>query len=264
MECLEKYEIIIAFSFFLPVLSSLGLLWFLLLYQKKRYQYENDLKDAKMREQQLVIQNQESLENERNRIASEMHDELGSGLTVIKYLSDAIFSKTSDIQITADVQKIAHYSTILVGNMSEIIWAMNSRFDNLEGLIGYLRRYVVEFLEDNNLENSFIIDDVESSVIISGERRRNLFLVIKELLNNSVKYAQCDAIDITVEGKENLMITMIERNAIGFDPILLRGNGNGLYNVDKRMRHINGTISYQKIDNDMVIKIYVPLGSSST
>jgi signal transduction histidine kinase len=57
---------------------------------------------------------------------------------------------------------------------------------------------------------------------------------------------------------------MIERNAIGFDPILLRGNGNGLYNVDKRMRHINGTISYQKIDNDMVIKIYVPLGSSST
>ena len=258
---MELQDKIIAFSFIMPVLLILGLVWFFLSYQKKKFQYINEKKDALLREQALKLQNQAAIEHERNRIASEMHDELGSGLTIIKYLSDGIAAKSSDITIKEDVNKIANYSSGLVQNMSEIIWAMNSRFDNLEGLIGYLRRYVVEYLEDNNMEFSYKVHDLEPSIEISGEKRRNVYLVVKELLHNSIKYAKASSISIQISALKELKISIIEHNAVGFDPLQKINEGNGIYNINKRLDQVGGVIQYERVNTDMEIKISVPITS---
>lgn len=93
------------------------------------------------------------IQAERNRIAAEMHDDLGSGLTKIKYLSDGLYLAIKDEKSQYDLKKIAEFSNTLVTDMGEIVWALNSRFDNLQGLKGYIRRYAAEFLEDCGFEH---------------------------------------------------------------------------------------------------------------
>lgn len=256
---MREEELIVVTAFTASLLLSALLIWFFISYQKRKNEYVNSQKDAQLREQELIIQNQLNLENERNRIASEMHDDLGSGLTVIKYLSDNIVSNTFDITIKEDVNKIATYSTVLVKNMSEIIWAMNSRFDNVQGLISYLRRFSVEFLDDNNVSNTFKENDLNYDINISGEKRRNLFLVVKELLHNSVKYSKAKEINISITGQPDLEIVIIEKQSVGFDPLIMKEKGNGLFNIEKRMANIDGKISYKRKDNDMIIKIFLHL-----
>ncbi len=256
---MHEEELMIISAFISPLVLSALLIWFFISYQKRKNEYENNQKDAQLREQELIIQNQLNLENERNRIASEMHDDLGSGLTVIKYLSDNIVSKTFDNGIKEDVNKIATYSTVLVKNMSEIIWAMNSRFDNVQGLISYLRRFALEFLDDNNISNSFLENDINYKINISGEKRRNVFLVVKELLNNSVKYSNAKEIIISISGQSALEIVITEKYSVGFDPLIMKEKGNGIFNIEKRISSIDGKISYKKEDNDMIIKIFLHL-----
>src|SRR6187549_1419839 len=132
-------------SFLFPVLLGSILIWFIISYQKKKFQNETDKKDALLREQALLIESQQAIELERTRIASEMHDDLGSGLTTIRYLSDKALTQAKDAEEAIQIKKIADHSNDLVRNMSEIIWAMNARFDNADSLTSYLRRYASEY-----------------------------------------------------------------------------------------------------------------------
>ncbi|MBK8669021.1 MAG: hypothetical protein IPN89_05945 [Saprospiraceae bacterium] len=95
---------IIVAAFTMPLLLIALLIWFFLSYQKKKYEYEVEKKDALVREQALIIEQQNAIQMERNRIASEMHDELGSGLTSIKYLSDSVCARSKDETISADIK----------------------------------------------------------------------------------------------------------------------------------------------------------------
>ncbi|MBK8448898.1 MAG: histidine kinase dimerization/phosphoacceptor domain-containing protein [Saprospiraceae bacterium] len=81
----------------MPVLLSGLLIWFLVFYQKKKYTQQLEKKDLLLKQQNLIIENQQAIEKERNRIASEMHDDLGSGLTTIKYLSERALKQAFEI-----------------------------------------------------------------------------------------------------------------------------------------------------------------------
>jgi signal transduction histidine kinase len=261
---MQESDLIILVAFISPLFLSALLIWFFISYQKKQAQYESEKKDAQLREQELIIENQKAIEHERNRIAGEMHDELGSGLTIIRYLSDGVIERSMDESVKEDIHKIANYSTVLVSNMSEIIWAMNSRYDNLEGLVGYLRRYIVEYLEDHKMDFSFQTEGIQAEEIISGEKRRNIYLVVKEVLHNSIKYSKASKINITIHYDCKLTIIIEEVGGVGFDPETYKNKGNGLYNIEKRMQQIEGYISYNQSDQAMNIQVVLPFPNVST
>ena len=257
------YNIILA-AFVMPVLLAGILIWFMISYQKKKFQNEADKKDALLREQTLLIEKQQAIEAERTRIASEMHDDLGSGLTTIRYLSDKALLVATDTAEKEQIHRIADHSNRLVRNMSEIIWAMNSRFDNAESLISYLRRYASEYLDEHHLPFRFhMASDALENIPFSGERRRNIFLVFKEILHNTIKYSHASAVDIHVDTSHDFSIRIVERDAIGFDPETSLDKGNGLFNIRKRLDTIQGSIRYSKSKAGMEISILVPLNTKT-
>lgn len=236
----------------LMALSAIGLIYYIIKsYYKRKLEKQNIL----LREQALIIQAQQAIEKERNRIASEMHDDLGSGLTRIKYLSDKALQLSGQNE-QDEVQKIANYSDDLVKNMSEIIWAMNSRFDNVDNLIGYVRRYASEYLEQNDMELTFTTNELDLNPAISGEKRRNVFLVIKEILHNAVKYSGAKVMKIYVEVKEGIIITISEVGGKGFDVEEMKDKSNGIYNMQKRMEGI-GKIVFNRNTDGMEIKLFL-------
>lgn len=225
------YWIIIS-SFVMPLFLSALMIWLVLAYQKKKHQAENAAKDAQLREQALIIEKQNALENERNRISAEMHDDLGSGLTRIRYLSDKALVHASETE-KEEITKISAYANDLVRNMGEIIWAMNSRFDNAESLAAYIRRYASEYLETYQIPFVFKDNTSQPSISLSGEKRRVLFLIIKELLHNAIKHANCKAIRIEIYSQPQTKIVFTEVGAKGFDPLQIKTQGNGLFNMSK-------------------------------
>ena len=130
MQTEEIWSIILVASF-LPMVLFSFVLWIFFVFQKKKQAYELNQRDALLKEQALIIKNQENLQLERNRIATEMHDQLGSGLTVIRYLSDNVKASHDKEEINSSIDKIMTYSNDLITNMSEIIWSMNSRYDDI-------------------------------------------------------------------------------------------------------------------------------------
>ena len=247
-------------------ISLTGLLLIGLVYWTVRSYYRRKLekKNQLLREQSLIIEKQQAIERERTRIASEMHDDLGSGLTTIRYLSDKALMQAKDPEELEQIQRIADHSNTLVQNMSEIIWAMNSRYDDAENLVGYLRRYASEYLDEHQIPLEFDIDERQwDEINVGGEVRRNLFLVFKEILHNTVKYSGATQVSVKVETGDQITIKVIEAGGKGFDPASSEREGNGLYNCRKRMDFINGRISFEKTPEAMHIIFSAPLKPTS-
>lgn len=247
---------VIWFSFIMPVVLSLALLWFFIIYKKRKNEYLLSLKDQELKRQGLIIERQNALENERRRIASEMHDDLGGGLTIIKFLGQKVLNETENENQKAQLLKILTNAQILVENMSEIIWAMNSENDRLESLISYIRRYTFEFLDEVGIKCDFRVDDIDESLFLSGEQRRNIFLIVKEILNNIAKHANAKHVQIMFSFEKDFEI-MIRDDGVGFDEFNVIF-GNGLTNIDRRIKTFNGDM---KISNNQgaQLEIRIPI-----
>ncbi len=241
----------------LCVLLAIGIIYGLVrLYYQRQLEKRNQI----VREQALIIEKQKAVEYERNRIASEMHDDLGSGLTTIRYLSDKALKQARDSAETEQIKRISEHSKRLVRNMSEIIWAMNSRFDSAENLVGYLRRYASEYLEEYQLPLKFVsgLEHLDQ-VSMGGEKRRNVFLVFKEMLHNAVKYSGAERLEIEITTNHQLGIHIAEIGGKGFDPELALEKGNGIFNCRKRMHSAGGELTFEKTAEAMHIHIIVPI-----
>lgn len=214
--------------------------------------------NEKMKKQKRELENLKAIEKERTRIATDMHDDLGAGLSRIKFLSETIGIKKQQQQpFDEDITKIREYSREMIDRMGEIVWALNEKNDTLSDLLSYTRAYAVEYLSQNGI--SCIVNAPEHfpTTFVSGEYRRDIYLTVKEALHNIVKHAR--ASDVTIRINVNTMLQIeIEDNGTGFDRSKIRSFSNGLSSMESRIRGIKGSF---EILNGMgtTIKIQAPL-----
>lgn len=228
----------------------------------KRNAEESLIRERAHAEVMRVTAVMETREQERNRIAKELHDDLGSGLTEIKLLCEIY--KKNGINSNFEIEKIATSSGALIDKLSEIVWATNPRHDTLSSLLVYIRQYAFNFLDNANIKCHANTIDVPA-VPLTSEFRRNVFLTIKEALNNVVKYASTDKVEIKMEIKlpENgnpnalLLIHIIDFGK-GFQNQKLNETTNGLYNMKERMEGISGKFEVD-LTKGVHIKLTAPL-----
>ena len=149
------------------------------------------------RRRMAALEREQALEKERLRIARDMHDEIGSTLTEISILGDlGRQAASSSSQQSEMMDAMAGKSREVLASITEIIWAINPRNDELDNLAGYVRRYASRFCEQAGLRCRVSIPDDLPSTRLSMEQRRNLFLVVKESLNNVVKHAGASEVEL--------------------------------------------------------------------
>jgi signal transduction histidine kinase len=177
-------------------------------------------------------------QEERNRISADMHDELGSGITTIRLMSEIAKNKMKDAA-PAEISKISNSANELLNRINAIIWSMNSQHDTVDNLVAYIRAFVTEFLDGTSIDFKITTPENIPVIDLTGDKRRNIFLCVKELLNNALKYSKANRLNIDISVDKRLCI-IISDDGIGFDPAKTSQFGNGLKNIARRMQNIGG------------------------
>lgn len=208
--------------------------------------------------QRAEIEKQQALERERERIARDMHDDLGSGLSAIHLLSNFAKDKANDPATRSEMEKIAASSANLNQNIREIIWTVNSADDSLPSLVHFLRRYCADFQENTGLAVQFDAPITLPETTLSGEVRRNLFLCVKEALNNAAKFAKATKVEVKLASSDNRISITVRDNGGGFDvESALKNGGKGLKNMQHRMKEIGGTITIESLNGTTELRFEV-------
>jgi signal transduction histidine kinase/ligand-binding sensor domain-containing protein len=184
------------------------------------------------------------LEAIRNRIATDLHDDMGSTLSSIRIFSDVVQSQIAPVQpeVIPILQRISSSATALSESMQDIIWTIQTKHDSLEDIVTRMREFGLKMAEAKQIDFRMQVSDTFHSTKFHVEHRRNLYLIFKESINNAVKYAQCTKITVELVVTGKMLRLTIQDNGKGFEPAAIR-QGNGLQNLRKRAAEIKGQLA---------------------
>lgn len=224
------------FTSSLEFYTLIGFILLAVLIYVVRYFAQIQLRE-KLREQEKLL----AIERERNRISEDLHDDLGAGLSSIAMMTGVMKDLITDNDSKETAEEVAIEANELVGRMREIIWSMNSKNDTIENLISYIHEYCNRYLTKNKIELIFDLQGDIPQQDILGDKRENIFLVVKETLHNAIKYAETTKISIHINVSQNLIRIIIFDHGKGFDMNNIKRFGNGLENMKQRIEKIAGT-----------------------
>lgn len=196
---------------------------------------------SRLRKQRALLEKQLAIQVERQRISSEMHDDIGAGLSGIKLLTEMTKGKIKDENATGDIEKIYQSVGDISAKMKEVIWSLNTENDHLSSLISYIQRQVRQWLENYPCQLRITIPEHIPDVEISGESRRNILLTVKEAVHNIIKHSGADKVNVNIDCDKQLVISVSD-NGKGFYVNENASTGNGLKNMKQRIDHLNGKL----------------------
>ena len=211
----------------------------------------------KLELQRVMLEKRRAIEKERTRIATDMHDDLGAGLSQIKFLSEMIgMRKQKHLPFEEEIDSIRAFSHEMIDKMGEIVWALNEKNDTLSDLLSYTRSYAAEYMEQNGIHCVVKEPDNIPTIDVNSEFRRNIYLTVKETLHNIVKHAQATEVIMSFRIAGDLII-QIKDNGKGIDLASIRSAGNGLISMHNRIEELNGRFDIANSDGTLVT-IIVP------
>ena len=190
------------------------------------------------------------LEAVRSRIATDLHDDIGSSLTQIAVLSEVAQAQTGKANGQPEaLRKITDVSNELVGTMSDIVWAINPSKDHFSDLTQRMRRVAADLLSPKGIAVHFHSREEDKNLRIRTNERREVFLIFKESLNNIAKHSGAKNVNIDLEVDSDILTLRISDDGNGFacgppsfeDTFSAdRQGGNGIRNMRKRAKEIGG------------------------
>jgi len=209
------------------------------------------------------------VEKVRTRIATDLHDDLGSSLSRISILSE--LAKREVDQGSKDAPKlmseIATTARELVQSTGDIVWAINPRQDDLGSLVARLREFASGMLDGCGIEWDFESPSNPWRVKLNPGARRHLFLLVKEAIANIVKHSGASRVTIRIVAENHAIVTEIQDNGCGFDPAPQRApgvvpRGHGMTNMKVRVEQAGGLLSIRSAPGQGTrIKVTIPLGA---
>ena len=204
------------------------------------------------------------VERVRTRIAGDLHDDIGAGLSRIAILSEVACHQAEqqqhgDGQVREKLSVIAGVSRELVDSMSDIVWVINPNRDQLSDLTQRMRRFASDVFAARNIRFRFEVPEVDRDLKIGADVRRDLLLIFKECVNNIVRHSKCAEANIQLKTEGKWLVLRISDDGKGFDTSQT-SDGNGLANIRLRAEKIGGEIRIvSNAESGTIISLKIPL-----
>jgi signal transduction histidine kinase len=192
---------------------------------------------------QMTLQSkaQQLLQLERARIARDIHDDLGAGLTKLVLLGEVVQSELrTDLQAREQIGQLCEKARDLSRVMDEVVWAINSRRDTLRDFATYVCKYAQAYLSATPIRCRLDVEPEMPTVVFDLPIRRNLFLAVKEALNNAAKHSGATELFLRIHRQGEGLSVVVEDNGQGFDLAHASPERNGLTNMTQRMKEVGG------------------------
>ena len=185
------------------------------------------------------------LQQVRNRISADLHDELGSTLSGISIMGSLAKKGLVDQRTSgALVDRIMEDVRQISGSLDDIVWNISPKNDSLSSLIARMTRYASELFEAKQIVFKFDIPERLGDIKLSMEQRRNIYLIFKESVNNLAKYSKCSHAEVRIRLDKKTVSLIVKDDGVGFDPNAPTDR-NGLRNLRERAQNLRGGIDIQ-------------------
>jgi signal transduction histidine kinase/ligand-binding sensor domain-containing protein len=212
--------------------------------RRKHLRELRELEHARSLEQQR-FRHKQAMENERSRIAAELHDDLGANLTQIQWLGDAAshthHPAAGDHEI---VNRIVRKSRDMVRSIDEIVWAVNPKNDTLDQLVIYVCSFAEQYFRESPTRCRIDVAAGIPAYHLTAEVRHNLFLITKEALHNVAKHAAAERVWVRVACESEVFSLRIEDSGRGFE-LLTAEAGDGLANMRRRAQSAGADLTLE-------------------
>lgn len=216
----------------LVLFALLGITWFNRFQLKKKLEQQNSV---------LAM---------RNNISQDLHDDIGASLSNINILNELARrsinqpdkSKEYLFKASEDIQRINE-------SLSDIVWNINPKYDDLQNLFIRMKRYAADMLDGKNINGQFDFPANEPDVKLSMTQRRDLYLVFKEAVNNLVKYSEAANALIKIAAGEHTIEMLVQDDGKGFDSEKIK-HGNGLHNMMQRAKACGAELTIRSVPGE--------------
>lgn len=242
---------------FIVITLTIAAIIFVMLvsHRKKVSILENHLrKEAEFEKTILLkeIQNQKIVLSERARIARDMHDDLGAGLSAIKLQLEFVNRKLENGNtVEDDINDLMASADSLHLSMREMLWNLNASELDSHSFSKYAARYSQQFLERANIQIQIHQQLGEAAVTFSPEKSRHLLMCLKEGLNNVVKHSKANIVELNLIQNDQSFEIHLQDNGVGFSD--RQPEGMGLENIQNRMKNIGGYATWTSTESGCLL-----------
>lgn len=213
----------------------------------------------RLAKQKSLLKQQLALEQQRNKITADLHDDIGatlSSLQINSAVANRLMTKNPQ-EAQLILEKIENQSQNIADKIGDIIWSMKPGKDEFMTISTRIKNFANDILGATSIAYEVIINPLLDVQIKDISTRKNIILITKEAINNTVKYSQATTILITLSIEQNAIALQIKDNGIGFDTSQVKGNG--MANMRKRVEELNGEFSINSSTNKgTTIKAVIP------
>ena len=198
---------------------------------------------GRMKRQVQDLERLRDLEQERFRIAQNIHDDLGARVTEISLLSSSAQLKPHmSPEARAEFGAVSRLTSDLVQALHETVWAVNPKDDHLDSLASFVCQMANKMCAQAQLRCRLEIPDLPTDVPVASPIRHNVIMAVKEAIHNVIKHGHASEIQISLRQANNSLSIQVSDNGCGFDSAV-NVRGNGLDNMERRMRSLQGSCS---------------------
>lgn len=217
----------------------------------KEIEVENKiLKLKRDNEIKAIIAKTEAIDQERSRLARELHDDIGSSMSSVRIYADVVLNEMDKNPEKAKkiIQKQSNEIAQINENISDLIWAIYSKNEKFSNLLERMREFAFNINSAKGIQFDFDISQELSDITLTADARKNMLLIFKEFANNSLKYAQANQINIiiTINEENKQIYYCLCDNGVGFNADAVK-RGNGIYSFEKRAEDLKSSYNYESI-----------------
>ncbi len=203
----------------------------------------------------------------RNKIAQDLHDNVGSTLSSISVYSQVakIYKQQEKHDALRDtLEKISGTSSEMISEMNDIVWAINPRNDNMETILNRMESFARPLLASQEIQFHFSFDASIKNLVLEMTKRKNFYLIFKESVNNALKYAGCKNLWVNIHYRHHELQLTVRDDGKGFDAAKVKmANtlaGNGLQNMQLRAKEMKGSwVIDSQMDKGTTVTLLFPI-----
>jgi signal transduction histidine kinase len=246
----------------LVTILIIAVFWIKLLHRKvadRTAQLETQIQKRQQAERQRLVA------QERARVAHDLHDDLGAGLTEVNMLTSLIKSNaTSPTEKDHYLDQLSEMAVRMVTSLDEIVWAVNPRNDTIASLASYFAAYAQRFLELASIKCALEIADNLPDYHLDSKFRHEVFLAFKEALNNVIQHAGATTVVLRISVRDQMLIIIVADNGRGISPGAPGPGADGLANMRTRLSVLDGQCEIESgPEHGTSVRFCAPLSKTS-